>query len=240
LDANDPFRVVLIDMAMPNMDVETLGQMIREDPRTAGIPLVIMTTPDPLRPECPLEELGFDAQVPKPVRHAQLKSILCGMLAGRAEAAASARPDGGEPESETAPSPVWNRPARILLAEDNADSREVVLELLRNLGLSADMAANGIEVIRILETANYELVLMDVQMPEMDGFEATRRIRDPRSNVRDHHVPIIAVTAYAMPEDRERCLAAGMNDYLAKPISLAVLKDALARWLSRDLGAHGN
>jgi CheY-like chemotaxis protein len=95
-------------------------------------------------------------------------------------------------------------------------------------------------VIRILETANYELVLMDVQMPEMDGFEATRRIRDPRSNVRDHHVPIIAVTAYAMPEDRERCLAAGMNDYLAKPISLAVLKDALARWLSRDLGAHGN
>jgi CheY-like chemotaxis protein len=91
--------------------------------------------------------------------------------------------------------------------------------------------ANGVEAVKALETLPYDLVLMDVQMPEMDGIEATRRIRDPRSAVHNHRIPIIAVTAHTMPHDRERCLDAGMDDYIAKPVMPQALADALAKWL---------
>src|SRR5664280_1022624 len=126
---------------------------------------------------------------------------------------------------------------RILLAEDNLTNQQVALGILKKLGLRADAVADGVEAVRSLETIPYDLVLMDVQMPEMDGFEATGRIRDPGSAVLNHAVPIIAMTAHAMQGDRERCLEAGMDDYVSKPVSPQALAEALARWLPKDLSS---
>ncbi|MEI7990772.1 MAG: ATP-binding protein, partial [Chloroflexota bacterium] len=121
---------------------------------------------------------------------------------------------------------------RILLVEDNIVNQKVALGILKKLGLQADTAANGLEALRSLESQPYDLVLMDVQMPQMDGLEATHQIRDSQSKVLDHEIPIIAMTANAMQEDRERCLQAGMNDYVAKPVQAQVLAHVLVRWLA--------
>jgi CheY-like chemotaxis protein/HPt (histidine-containing phosphotransfer) domain-containing protein len=118
-----------------------------------------------------------------------------------------------------------------LLAEDNITNQQVALGILKKLGLRADAVANGAEAVKALETLPYDLVLMDVLMPEMDGLEATRHIRNPQSAVLNHGIPIIAMTANAMQGDRERCLQAGMDDYVSKPISPPVLAAALDKWL---------
>jgi two-component system sensor histidine kinase/response regulator len=123
-----------------------------------------------------------------------------------------------------------NRRIRILLAEDNIINQTVALAFLEKLGYRADVVANGQEVLHALERIPYDLVFMDCQMPEMDGFEATAVIRRPDSPVLNHDIPIIAMTAYAMKGDREKCIAAGMNDYLAKPIQAEKLAEALERW----------
>jgi PAS domain S-box-containing protein len=127
------------------------------------------------------------------------------------------------------------RRGRILVVEDNITNQKVAMGMLRKLGCRADAAANGREALKALETLPYDLVLMDCQMPEMDGFEAAAAIRDPASTVRDPDLPVIALTAYAMKGDRERCLAAGMNDYLAKPITLPALAEMLDRWLQHHI-----
>ena len=121
---------------------------------------------------------------------------------------------------------------RILLAEDNITNQQVAVRILRNLGWHADTVANGAEAIHALETVPYDLVLMDVQMPVMDGFEATRHIRSSESAVQNHQVPIIAMTAHTMQGARERCLDAGMNDYVTKPVSPGTLADVLEKWLT--------
>ena len=124
-----------------------------------------------------------------------------------------------------------NPRARILLAEDNAVNQQLALGILGKLGLRADAVSNGADALRALETSHYDLVLMDVQMPVLDGLEATRRIRDPASAVLNHALPVIAMTAHAMQGDREICLAAGMNDYLSKPVQPATLVAILEQWL---------
>ncbi len=145
---------------------------------------------------------------------------------------AGAAPAGRTPGAADQAGRMFNGAAvRILLAEDNSVNRMVAVGLLKKMGLSADAVADGAEAVTALETLPYDLVLMDVQMPEMDGLEATRRIRSPDSAVRNHQVPVIAMTAHALRGDRERCLEAGMNDYLAKPVSPQALAEVLGRWL---------
>ena len=122
---------------------------------------------------------------------------------------------------------------RVLVVEDNRVNREVALEMLKRLGVAADAAENGLEALSKLRERHYELVLMDVQMPLMDGYEAARRIRAPGSGVKNPSVPIIALTAHALTSDRERCLAAGMNDYLSKPLRFPVLAETVQRWAGR-------
>jgi len=123
--------------------------------------------------------------------------------------------------------------ARILLAEDNITNQQVALGILKKLGMRADAVADGAEAVKALESIPYDLVLMDVQMPEMDGLEATRQIRGPESAVPNHRIPIIAMTAHAMQGDRERCIEAGMDDYVSKPVSPQALAEVLARWLPK-------
>ena len=128
----------------------------------------------------------------------------------------------------------WRSSARILLVEDHIVNQKVVLGIIKKLGLSADAVANGIEAVKILETIPYDLILMDCQMPEMDGYEATAKIRDQQSRVCNHDIPIIAMTANAMTGDREKCITAGMNDYLSKPVNPHDLAKILEKWLSDD------
>jgi PAS domain S-box-containing protein len=125
---------------------------------------------------------------------------------------------------------------RVLLAEDNVTNQHVAMGILRKLGLHVDTVVDGVEAIRALERQPYDLVLMDVQMPRMDGLEATRRIRDATSQVLNPGVPIIAMTAHAMQGDRETCLAAGMDDYIAKPVTVTTMTEVLARWWARATG----
>jgi PAS domain S-box-containing protein len=140
------------------------------------------------------------------------------------------QPNGAQPESQT----TARLTGRILVAEDNSTNRNVALGILLKLGLHADAVADGAEALNVLESIPYDLVLMDVRMPVMDGLEATRHIRDPRSAVLNHDIPIVALTANAMQSDREACLTAGMNDFVPKPIVKAALRDALKRWLPTD------
>jgi len=121
--------------------------------------------------------------------------------------------------------------ARILLAEDHAINRRVIRMMLNKLGYEADAVANGLDAVKALEAAHYDLVLMDCQMPEMNGYDATAIIRDPESGVLDHTTTVIALTANAMAGEREKCIAAGMDDYMSKPVLVQDLKTVLVKWL---------
>jgi CheY-like chemotaxis protein len=133
---------------------------------------------------------------------------------------------------EPPPAPIADSPpTRLLLVEDNFVNQRVAVYMLTKLGHEVDVARHGRQAIDMLGKSDYALVLMDCQMPEMDGFEATRIIRDPASAVRNHEIPVIAMTANAFPDDRARALASGMNDFLAKPVDRAVLTVALSKWL---------
>ncbi len=228
-DLGDPFAAAILDMQMPGMDGADLARAIKADEALAPTRLVLMTSLGERGDARRLEEMGFAAFLVKPARQSDVFDSLSAVLAD----AAVTRPTR----------PIVTRHAiremrrgalRILLAEDNITNQQVALGILKRLGLRADTVASGTEAIKSLEMAHYDLVLMDVQMPEMDGLEATRRIRDPRSAVRQHEIPIVAMTAHAMRGDRERCLEAGMNDYVTKPVSAQALADALERWLPRD------
>jgi PAS domain S-box-containing protein len=226
---NDPFRVALLDMQMPGMDGDALGRAIRADARLADIRLVMLTSVGARGDARHFQELGFAAYATKPVRHEELRSMLALALQERGAAAPASivtRHTAREIRDQFA-----GRQARILVAEDNIVNQQVILGMLKKMGLRADAVANGAEALRALESLPYALVLMDVQMPEMDGLEATRRIRQPASRVCNPQIPVIALTADAMAGDRERFLAAGMNDHVAKPISPQVLAAALERWL---------
>jgi CheY-like chemotaxis protein len=120
------------------------------------------------------------------------------------------------------------------VAEDNVVNQKVALRILQKLGYRADAVADGREAVMALETIPYDLVLMDVQMPQMDGFEATGVIRDPTSGVRNHHIPVVAMTAHAMKGDREKCLEAGMDDYVSKPVTALALNEILERYLRSE------
>jgi PAS domain S-box-containing protein len=154
-------------------------------------------------------------------------------------AKSDAAPAGAVSASATLPT-VRRQGTRILVAEDNFVNQEVALGILRRLGARAEAVADGIEAVEALKTLPYDLVLMDVQMPEMDGLEATRIIRDPKSAVLNHQVPVIAMTANAMRGDRQRCLEAGMNDYVSKPVSPQALAEALNAWLPPDALEDGS
>ena len=231
-DAGDPFRVAILDMQMPDMDGAELARLIRADETLSDTLLVMMSSLGQRGDAKKMEQIGFSAYLTKPARQSELFGCLTAMLS------CSAQP--GPPQSIVTRHVVreLRRGAvRILLVEDNVTNQQVAVSILKKLGLRADAVANGQEAIRSLESLPYDLVLMDVQMPEMDGYEATREIRNPESYVLNHQIPVIAMTANAMKGDREKCHEAGMNDYLSKPVSPHELAAMLDRWLPRDTAA---
>ena len=220
----------LIDMQMPEMDGETLVATIKADPALAALPCIMLTSAGVSLNAAEAEARGYAAYLYKPVKCARLHGVLAGVLGmSTTTPVASAHPAGDGAVAISA--------ARILVVEDNVVNQKVIQKLLERQGHRSDLAGNGFEALVALRERPYDLVLMDCQMPEMDGFEATRQLRDLASGVRDAAIPVIALTANAMQGDRERCLEAGMNDYLTKPISPQALADALAHWLPEKVGA---
>jgi CheY-like chemotaxis protein/HPt (histidine-containing phosphotransfer) domain-containing protein len=228
--ADDPFQLALIDMQMPGMDGESLGRVIKADERLTDTAVALLTSLSRGNSHAIGQELGFAAYLNKPVRHEELRQTLIQMLTGQtlsgATASGAVAPQQTAENDELSAQPFARRDARILLAEDNATNQQVALAILRKLGLTAETAENGRDAWHMAAARPYDLILMDLQMPEMDGLEATRRLR-----AAGQQAPIIALTAHAMAGDREKCLAAGMNDYLSKPISPAALRQALRQWL---------
>jgi PAS domain S-box-containing protein len=227
LAEGDPYRVAIIDMQMPDMDGESLGRVIRLDAKLADTRLVMLTSLGARGDAKRLQELGFSGYAVKPIRREELRGVLCLALAGGEDK--SPRPIATRHAARETLSMFSHRNARILLAEDNITNQKVALGILKKIGLQAEAVANGRQALDALEARSYDLVLMDVQMPELDGLEATRRIR--RSRHRD--IPVIAMTAHAMQGDKDKCLKAGMNDYLTKPIVREDLIHTLEKWLSR-------
>ena len=231
LSENNPFRLAIIDMQMPGMSGEALGRAVKADARLVDTRLVVLTSLGARGDAKRLQEIGFSSYALKPIQHQVLKTVLSQVLSNSADD--QTRLFAARHTAREVMSQFINRKARILLAEDNITNQQVALGILKKLGLTADAVANGWETIMSLKTLPYDLVLMDVQMPEMDGLEATKQIRGPQSSILNRNIPIIAMTAHAMQGDKELCLAAGMNDYVSKPISPKVLAKTLERWLPR-------
>jgi PAS domain S-box-containing protein len=235
-DAGDPFKAAILDMDMPGMDGVTLAYAIKNDVKLGGICLLLLTSMYQLGNAREIKEIGFSACLTKPVKQSELFDSISAVLAGQDMWEASSTPVLRANKGLG----INQMTGRILLAEDNITNQDVAVGILKKLGLRVDVVVNGAEAVRALETAPYDLVLMDVQMPVMDGLEATHRIRDFRSAVRNHHIPVIAMTAGAIQGDREHCLNAGMNDYVTKPILPHDLAKTLGKWLPEDKEEGGN
>jgi len=224
----DPFDVAIVDMQMPGMDGEELGRRIKEDESLRGTLLVMMTSMGRRGDVTRIKELGFSAYLSKPVKQSQFYDCLVSVIG------LGTRPREAPSIAVVTRHSVADErrhKIRILVAEDNPVNQVVAAKTLEKFGYRADAVANGLEVIQALEATPYDLVLMDVQMPEMDGLEATKKIRDPNSPVRNHAIPIVAMTASAMKSDREECLQAGMDDYVSKPVSPKELQEVLSKYL---------
>ncbi len=233
--AGSPYPLLLVDIDMPDTDGLSLVQTIKNDPKIAASRIVMLTTLLNRLSPTTMKATGISACLVKPLRQSRMIECLVDVMS--ASGAASAQPMNPEAAGAL---PVISeedaRHVRILLAEDNVVNQRVALKQLKKLGFSADAVTNGNEVLSALQRVPYDIIIMDCQMPEMDGYEVTRRIRQSGSDSYIHlrSAPyIIALTANAMRGDRERCIELGMNDYLTKPLHLHELESVLHRALMR-------
>ncbi|MDQ0028515.1 PAS domain S-box protein [Arthrobacter bambusae] len=219
--AGQPYEIAVLDMCMPDMDGLELARELNADPGLAGLRLMMLTSTSQVS-KADLAAAGIGEWLTKPVRGSEFYDRLMRLLAGPGTARQS-----GAPIKATRPQ-MPSR-GRVLVVEDNEVNQLVAREMVTSLGYRADVVADGAQAVSATAAIAYAAVLMDCHMPVMDGFEATKAIRIRESpGVR---LPIIAMTAGALDEDRERCLAAGMDDYLTKPVDIALLDTALARWV---------
>ena len=228
----DPYRIAILDMLMPDVAGDELGRRIKADPQIRDTRLVMMTSVGRRGEAGRLEGIGFAGYLTKPVKPTHLRTLLM-TLAGRTQAPAA---QADRIVTRFTMAEATRRKARLLLAEDNLTNQKVACRVLERMGYRVDPVGNGAEAIKALVRESYDLVLMDVQMPEMDGLEATRRIRDGEAGLRNVRIPIIAMTAHALKGDRERCLAAGTDDYVSKPFDPDRLAATIVRWLAKHNG----
>ena len=234
-DRGEPFRLAIIDMQMPDMELEQFCRSVRNQERLKNTVFVMMGSIGSQPGAEYLKDMGFTAFLSKPIRQSDLFDMIAAAvyseLDGDADAVKRQYPGCALLPKPSASANGSSKTYRLLLAEDSTINQKVVTGLLGKLGYHIDVVANGQEALQALETIPYDLVIMDVQMPEMDGLEATRLIRNPHSKVLNHRIPVIALTAHAMEGDRELCLQAGMNDYVSKPIDSRLLAETLRKWL---------
>ncbi|MCP4715404.1 MAG: response regulator, partial [Deltaproteobacteria bacterium] len=228
--SNEPFSVVIVDMQIPGIDGKMLGKKIQADAAISDVKMVMMTAVGERGDAADFRKIGFAAYLVKPVKKSLLRDCLLALF-GRGSMAE----DQGTEEMITRHSinDDKKQQTRILVVDDSETNLLVAKGVLGKLGYcSVDTAENGIKAVEALEKTAYDLVLMDVQMPEMDGLEATKAIRDTSSDVLNHAVPIIAMTAHAMKKDRDICLEAGMDDYISKPLNRRDLAETIKSRLS--------
>ena len=224
----DPYVVAVLDLHMPELDGIELAQAIRRDPVVAGVRLVLLTSVGERGEARRAREAGIDAFLNKPVRTTALRVALGEVVRGPSDPDERSAPRSYR--LRTTPNPASG--AHILVVEDNIVNQKVAVRILESLGHRADVAANGLEAIQALSEVPYDLVVMDCQMPEMDGFQATAEIR--RREGSGPRTPIIAMTAGAMPADEAKARAAGMDDFVTKPVRREELANILDRWLAGD------
>jgi len=231
----DPFELAILDMQMPEMDGLMLGEQIKGDPAIASTRLIMLTSLGNQMDAEAMKKAGIEACVLKPVKQSRLFNRIAEVMAGHRPLTRKKTQTATLTMKGVISAPsLTKKPTRILLAEDNIINQKVAVGLLNNIGYSADVANNGLEVLAALDLRPYDLILMDCQMPELDGYETTARIRG-RADVKG--IRIIAMTANAMRGESEKCLEAGMDDYLSKPVRLETLRDMLARWMPLDAKA---
>jgi len=232
----DPFQLVLTDYQMPEMDGLMLAREIQRDAKISGARVVLLTSWDRRFSREELAACSVIRMLVKPIRQQDLLGALlrCVRIGFGTNSSGTALPSRSNPPAAGEPGPrTHTGPAlRILIAEDNVVNQRVASLQLKNLGHTVEIAANGLEVLKSLETSTYDVIFMDGQMPELDGYETTRRIR---KNPTFSGIRIIAMTANAMQGDRERCLEAGMDDYISKPTRLDDLQAALARCTANEI-----
>jgi CheY-like chemotaxis protein len=220
-----PWNFLIVDTHLPDMDGLSLAHAIKDDPKTAATRVVMLLAPGQRAGFTSGEKSDVSAVLNKPVKRSQLRELFRAALAREAAKPAAPPPKPAIP----AVRPAKGKGVRILIAEDNQVNQKVVIRQLQKIGYKADAVANGMEALEATSKVAYDVILMDCQMPEMDGFTATREIRR-RESASGAHTPIVAMTANVMEGDRERCLAAGMDEYLSKPIKLEALQALLERW----------
>jgi len=223
-----PYHGAIIDSLMPDETGEALGGQIKADETLADTALVLLSSCGQKGDAARAKQIGFSAYLTKPIKGSQLLDCLITVLTSGQQQKKSI----GQPGLVTRHSLAEARGSlRILLVEDNLVNQKLAVRILEKSGFRADTVNNGKEAVEALQRFPYNLVLMDIQMPEMDGYQATKIIRDRRSPVRDHDVPIVAMTAHAMKGDREKCIQAGMNDYVSKPIRPEKLREVVEKYL---------
>lgn len=226
----DPFSLALIDYLMPTMDGIEMAHKIKHTPEIANTHLVMLTSIGMPVSTKELTEIGIEHCLTKPVRQSKLYNTLISVF----HQSTGLRSDMGQSNSpeEQRLSDQARSKIEILIAEDYSMNQKVIIQMLKRLGYHGDIANNGKEALSLLQSKHYDLIFMDCQMPEMDGFTATHEIRKIEQDNKQPHIPIIAMTANALKGDREKCLAAGMDDYISKPIKLKEIEEMITRWSS--------
>lgn len=224
--SNDPFTLGILDFSMPGMSGKDLCAEIRASTQFADLPLIMMTSMGNRGDAQAMKAIGFNAYLTKPVKQTQLYNCLT-LVLGQKETGQK------HPELITQHNiqEINKLNLRILLVEDNKINQKVALGIMKNLGYLADTADNGEIALSKLSESKYDLIFMDIQMPVMDGFEATKAIRNSETLMSDRDIPIIAMTAHAMKGDRERCIQGGMDDYISKPINGTEIDSLIKKWM---------
>jgi len=238
VDAGERFDLMILDYMMPGIDGLELAHWVRSEPALAGLKLLMLSSYD--LPENKRDALaaGINDYLLKPVKQSRLLACIANLMNRRSPSVGQHAAADGEflsvaAQPQTGEGPEKSEPTRrVLLVEDNAANQKLALLLLKKLGYEAQLAVNGREALQAASFGDVTLILMDCQMPEMDGFEATQEIRQQEQGT-GRHIPIIAMTANAMQDDRQKCLQVGMDDYVSKPINPQKLKEILDRWANK-------
>lgn len=233
-ERGQPYDVALLDMMMPEMDGLELAKAIKSEPAIAGVHLVMLTSVGQFGDVEAARNAGIKAYLTKPVRQSQLYNSLLAVVGPPPHP-----PGEPEPGPSRAQGPQTSASTvQILLAEDNRANQYVAQGMLETLGCEVHVVENGLQALRALEASHYDLVLMDCQMPVMDGYETARRLRKREQEQGLPRLPIVALTAHAMEGDREQCLNSGMDDYLSKPFVRAQLREMIGKWVPGRLKAE--